>query len=82
MFTFYLFLQVYGIELVDDSKKNYLLINNMRHQKHISLPESCQIEQAFLAIVLSIIFMLTNGTPTATKVGLEEGLCKFLSIVS
>lgn len=66
---------IYGIDLIDDGqapRKHYLLLNNLKHQDHISLPLSSQKEQALLAIILSLIFMKTNGRPTHMGVKQEE----------
>ncbi|KAE8753184.1 hypothetical protein FOCC_FOCC000107 [Frankliniella occidentalis] len=55
---------VYGIKLVEDHSKNpkqYLLINNMKFQEHIALSPTTQAEMTLLTIILTILFMQTNG---------------------
>lgn len=66
--------QTYGIELVDDGgkpNKQYLLINCLNYQNHISHSADTEKELALLAIILSLIFMQTNGR--WKDAGVEQG---------
>lgn len=54
---------VYGIKVVDGGlrTKAFLLINCLKHQEHISHPAALEADLGLLAIILTLIFMLTNG---------------------
>ncbi|XP_034234032.1 non-structural maintenance of chromosomes element 3 homolog [Thrips palmi] len=75
--------ETYGIELVDDGNKpnkHYLLVNCLKHQDHISHSIATEKELALLAIILSLIFMQTNGR--WKEAGVEQGkLYAFLKLL-
>lgn len=63
----------FGIDLVESghgSAKTYLLINALKHVKHINFSEDTQSDMTLLAIVLSLIFMVANAQLDA---GVEQG---------
>jgi len=65
--------ETYGIKLVDyvnsASNRQYLLINALKHQDHIAFSSEVKSDMTLLAILLSLIFMLTNGRQDA---GIEQ----------
>lgn len=71
---FHFFIQTYGIELIDDGNKpykNYVLVNGLEYQSHVSHSSNSEKELTLLAIILSLIFMQTNGR--WKDAGLEQG---------
>lgn len=55
--------EIYGITLLDDSQssKHYILVNAMKHQEHMDACPETRGDMILLAIILSYIFMQTNG---------------------
>ncbi|XP_034246669.1 non-structural maintenance of chromosomes element 3 homolog [Thrips palmi] len=64
---------IYGIRVVDGGyrTKHYLLINSLKHQEHVSNSAAVQADLGLLAIILSLIFMQTNGR--WKDAGIEQG---------
>ena len=73
--SFYPPKQTYGIELVDygsASSRQYLLVNALKHQEQIAFSQDVKSDMTLLAVMLSLIFMVTNGRLDAA--GVEQ--CK------